>query len=168
MCFSFQGVQFDDTIFHPLINPKTNVTDLSRYFPSGWQRDRNHIYQILTAVQSMFFRCKIDPAQALNAEAAILISQDLNKFKQMARDAVRWSSKSLDSEKFSIKVYFGGRRILLLLISISTFYCCLIIFFSTGISSRRSRTQIYDVVNTDDKGAIRLVTILFFWKVILV
>uniref|UniRef100_A0A915EGK9 UBC core domain-containing protein n=1 Tax=Ditylenchus dipsaci TaxID=166011 RepID=A0A915EGK9_9BILA len=100
-------VKFDDVLFHPLINPKTNITDLSRYFPSGWQRERNHIYQILTATQSMFFRCKVETGHAANPEAAILLTENSTKFKQMARDAVR-----------------------------------------------RSRTQIYDVANSDDPNAI--------------
>lgn len=85
------AVHFDDNLFHPLINPKTNLTDLSRFFPSGWQRDRNHVYQVLTATQSMFFRCRVDTAQAVNPEAAILLAENPTKFKQMARDAVRRS-----------------------------------------------------------------------------
>lgn len=82
-------VKFEESIFHPLIYTKTKITDLSRYFPSGWQRDRNHIYQILVAIQGMFFRCDIDGTLAANPEAAILIEQDRFKYKQLAREAVR-------------------------------------------------------------------------------
>ncbi|KAI1723336.1 ubiquitin-conjugating enzyme domain-containing protein [Ditylenchus destructor] len=100
-------VKFEDPLFHPLINPKTNIVDMTRFFPSGWQRDRNHIYQVLTATQSMFFRCRVEVGHAANPEAAILLSENSMKFRQMARDAVR-----------------------------------------------RSRTQIYDIPNTDDANTI--------------
>jgi len=83
-------VQFDDALFHPFVNSKTKCTDLQRYFPSGrWQRDRNHIYQVLIATQSMFFRCRVESGQAANPEAAILLAENPAKFRQMARDVVR-------------------------------------------------------------------------------
>ncbi|KAI1722903.1 ubiquitin-conjugating enzyme domain-containing protein [Ditylenchus destructor] len=69
-------VTFEDPLFHPLINPKTSIVDMTRFFPT-------------------------------NPEAAILLSENSMKFRQMARDAVR-----------------------------------------------RSRTQIYDIPNTDDANTI--------------
>uniref|UniRef100_A0A183CKM2 PAP-associated domain-containing protein n=1 Tax=Globodera pallida TaxID=36090 RepID=A0A183CKM2_GLOPA len=82
---SLPAVQFEEPLFHPLVNPRTNCVDLSRYFPSGWQRDRNHIYQ------SIFFSCHCDSTQAANPEAAILLKENRKKFIQMAHDAVRRS-----------------------------------------------------------------------------
>lgn len=38
----------------------------------------------------MFFRCDIDAALAANPEAAILIAHDRHRFKQLAREAVRF------------------------------------------------------------------------------
>lgn len=38
----------------------------------------------------MFFRCDVDAVLAVNSEAAILIAQDRHKFKQLAREAVRY------------------------------------------------------------------------------
>jgi len=47
---------------------------------------------VLTATQSIFFRCKAaDPATAVNQEAAQLLSADPARFKQAARDVVRRS-----------------------------------------------------------------------------
>jgi ubiquitin-protein ligase len=84
-------VKFQDKLFHPLVDPSTNEVDFTRFFPSGWQRDRNHIYQILTATQGMFFSCKCEAGQAVNAEAAMLWKSDKERFKQLANDAVKQS-----------------------------------------------------------------------------
>ncbi|KAL3080826.1 hypothetical protein niasHS_014931 [Heterodera schachtii] len=88
---SLPVVQFEEPLFHPLVNSKTNCVDLSRYFPSGWQRDRNHIYQVIIATQSIFFSCHCDSTQAANPEAAILLKENRKKFVQMAHDTVRRS-----------------------------------------------------------------------------
>nr|CAD2209531.1 unnamed protein product [Meloidogyne enterolobii] len=84
-------VQFEESLFHPLINPKNNCVDLNRFFPSGWQRDRNHIYQVITATQGIFFRCQCEPSQAANPEASILLKENRSKFVQLAHNAVRRS-----------------------------------------------------------------------------
>jgi len=84
-------VHFEDNIFHPLICSKTDRIDLSRSFPSGWQRDRNHVYQILTAIQAIFFSCHCDPASAANPEASILLKENKRKFIELAHDTVRIS-----------------------------------------------------------------------------
>ncbi|CAK5008596.1 unnamed protein product [Meloidogyne enterolobii] len=84
-------VQFEESLFHPLINPKNNCVDLTRFFPSGWQRDRNHIYQVITATQGIFFRCQCEPSQAANPEASILLKENRSKFVQLAHNAVRRS-----------------------------------------------------------------------------
>lgn len=84
-------VQFEESLFHPLINPKSNCVDLTRFFPSGWQKGRNYIYQVITATQGIFFSCHCDSSQAANPEAAILIKENRHKFIQLAHDAVRRS-----------------------------------------------------------------------------
>ncbi|KAH7730365.1 ubiquitin-conjugating enzyme family protein [Aphelenchoides avenae] len=84
-------VKFQEKLFHPLINPATNDVDLGRFFPSGWQKDRNHVYQVLSATQGMFFSCKCEAGQAANPEAAMLWKSDKEKFKQLANEAVKQS-----------------------------------------------------------------------------
>ncbi|KAL7077549.1 hypothetical protein ACQ4LE_003306 [Meloidogyne hapla] len=118
-------VQFEESLFHPLINPKNNCVDLNRFFPSGWQRDRNHIYQVITATQGIFFRCQCDPSQAANPEASILLKENRSKFVQLAHNAVRF-----------------------LLFNFVNIFHYFFVF-------RRSRTQIYAMPSSDDQNAIR-------------
>uniref|UniRef100_A0A914H4H2 PAP-associated domain-containing protein n=1 Tax=Globodera rostochiensis TaxID=31243 RepID=A0A914H4H2_GLORO len=78
--------------FGLLINP-CRPSNLKNPFSIrfGWQRDRNHIYQVIIATQSIFFSCHCDSTQAANPEAAILLKENRKKFIQMAHDAVRRS-----------------------------------------------------------------------------
>uniref|UniRef100_A0A1I8B2A9 UBIQUITIN_CONJUGAT_2 domain-containing protein n=1 Tax=Meloidogyne hapla TaxID=6305 RepID=A0A1I8B2A9_MELHA len=102
-------VQFEESLFHPLINPKNNCVDLNRFFPSGWQRDRNHIYQVITATQGIFFRCQCDPSQAANPEASILLKENRSKFVQLAHNAVRFTPWD-DLEMEPYRQYLLGKK----------------------------------------------------------
>ncbi|KAI6188694.1 AKT-interacting protein [Aphelenchoides besseyi] len=103
-------IELDQGILHPLVYPKTNRVDFKRFFPSNWVPDRNKVYHVLSAFQSIFFRYQCDVEVAANPEAALLWKENRKQFKQFANMAVRESRtqiydapKSDDSQAFRFK-----------------------------------------------------------------
>ncbi|KAI6217387.1 AKT-interacting protein [Aphelenchoides fujianensis] len=86
-----QTIELEQNILHPLVYSKTNRVDFKRFFPSNWVPDRNKIYHVLSAFQSIFFRYQCDVEVAANPEAALLWKENRKQFKQFANMAVRES-----------------------------------------------------------------------------
>ncbi|CAI5451616.1 unnamed protein product [Caenorhabditis angaria] len=88
---SLPEVIFENSIFHPLIEWKTKVLDLTRSFPDGWKCEKHNLLRVLIVVQRIFFSYEFDCDRCINPEAAILYKEHKDKFKEMAKDVVEIS-----------------------------------------------------------------------------
>lgn len=85
-------VFFDQSVFHPLIEPQAPFElDVRRGPLKKWRRNVNHIWQILLYTRRAFY--KIDTSEPLNQEAADLYdlsgtSSEREQFKQQVRSCV--------------------------------------------------------------------------------
>lgn len=82
-------VEFEQEIYHPLIDSDTRTLDLNRYFPDGWKPGTHHLYHALIFVQRAFY--KLDKTNPANENAAKLLESNLERFRERVIDTVRRS-----------------------------------------------------------------------------
>ncbi|XP_074646033.1 AKT-interacting protein-like isoform X2 [Tubulanus polymorphus] len=85
-------LKFDVPIFHPCINPETGELDCKRAFQK-WRRNVNHISQVLLYARRVFY--KIDNANPLNPEAAVLYDKDGELYKRRVYESIQICKEKL-------------------------------------------------------------------------
>ncbi|RVE74778.1 hypothetical protein OJAV_G00025670 [Oryzias javanicus] len=83
---------FDNPVFHPLVDPVSGELDVRRAF-TKWRRNHNHIWQVLMYARTVFY--KINTAEPLNPEAAVLYEKDVQLFKSKVVDSVKLCNSHL-------------------------------------------------------------------------
>uniref|UniRef100_A0A3P9IE14 Akt interacting protein n=1 Tax=Oryzias latipes TaxID=8090 RepID=A0A3P9IE14_ORYLA len=83
---------FDIPVFHPLVDPVSGELDVRRAF-TKWRRNHNHIWQVLMYARTVFY--KINTAEPLNPEAAVLYEKDVQLFKSKVVDSVKLCNSHL-------------------------------------------------------------------------
>ncbi|XP_054587891.1 AKT-interacting protein isoform X2 [Nothobranchius furzeri] len=83
---------FDTPVFHPLVDPVSGELDVKRAF-TKWRRNHNHIWQVLMYARTVFY--KINTAEPLNPEAAVLYEKDGQLFKSKVVDGVKLCNSHL-------------------------------------------------------------------------
>ena len=78
-------VVFEDSVFHPCIDPTTHVLNVKQGFHK-WKRNVNHIWQVLLYTRRLFY--KIEITNPSNMEAAALYEKEPEMFKERARSCV--------------------------------------------------------------------------------
>jgi len=78
-------IMFENSVFHPSIDPVTHQLNVKQGFHK-WKRNVNHIWQILLYARRVFY--KIDIANPVNPEAALLYEKDIEAFQARARSCV--------------------------------------------------------------------------------
>uniref|UniRef100_A0A8C6T6S3 Akt interacting protein n=1 Tax=Neogobius melanostomus TaxID=47308 RepID=A0A8C6T6S3_9GOBI len=83
---------FDIPVFHPLVDPVSGELDVRRAF-TKWRRNHNHIWQVLMYARTIFY--KINTAEPLNPEAAVLYEKDVQLFKSKVVESVKLCNSHL-------------------------------------------------------------------------
>ncbi|KHN84145.1 AKT-interacting protein [Toxocara canis] len=93
-------VRFDLDVFHPHIDPESRELDLKRYISDGWKSEKHHIYHVLLIVQRTFFSFDADPSSCVNPEAARMLRNDRESFRNKASEVIK-KSRSIIYEPLS-------------------------------------------------------------------
>ncbi|CAI2352427.1 unnamed protein product [Caenorhabditis sp. 36 PRJEB53466] len=96
-------IVFRKTIFHPLIDAKTKVLDLSLSFPDGWKSDKHSIRRVLTVLPRIFLSFEFRSDNYVNKLAALLYKESRRKFADKVFEDVETSRAEVYSEILSDK-----------------------------------------------------------------
>ncbi|XP_018577169.1 protein crossbronx homolog [Anoplophora glabripennis] len=90
-------VIFQSEIFHPVIDSTNNELNLLHAFPK-WNKNDQHIWQVLKYIQWIFYNTNASIAHAANHEAAEIYRTNQNAFIAKAQEGVKLSKDHLYDE----------------------------------------------------------------------
>jgi len=85
-------VILDSPVFHPLVHPESGELDVRRGFQK-WKRNSHHLWHVLLYLRKAFY--KIDTAQPVNPEAAVMYEKARDMFTLRVTECVKRSREHL-------------------------------------------------------------------------